>query len=89
MIFLFVPALGSLVLIFAIALSEQFTFCSSAPMLDQVDAESATRSRAARVHKALGAKHVLTFQASRVLVVLIESYDYAAPRNLRAEAVDH
>lgn len=39
MIFIFAPALGSLVLILAIILREQFTFRRSVPMLDQIHME--------------------------------------------------
>jgi hypothetical protein len=89
MIFLFAPALGGLAVILAITLREQFTFRRSVPMLDQIDAELATNHLAEKRHRTSDVKRVLVVQASRALVVLLESPDYVAPRDMRAKAVDH
>ena len=89
MIFLFVPALGSLALILVITLREQFTFRGPVHMLDQIHAELATRLLDGKCHNTLGTKRVFAIQASRALVVLLESPDYVAPRNMRVKTVDH
>jgi hypothetical protein len=89
MIFLFVAALGSLVLILTITLREQFTFRRSIPMLDQIHAELVTRLLAGKRHNTLRAKRVLTLQASRALIGLLESSDYVVPRDMRVKAMDH
>lgn len=89
MIFLFAPALGSVAVILAIILREQFTFRRSVPMLDQIHAESATRLLAEKRHQTLGAKWVLTVQANRALVGLLECPDSVGPRDMRVKALDH
>jgi hypothetical protein len=58
-------------------------------MLDQINAELATRLLARKRHYILDTKRVLTVRASHVLVVLLESPDYVASRDMRARAVDH
>ena len=83
MIFLFAPALVSLVLILAMILREQFTIRRSVPMLDQIHAEVATRRLARERHRTSDVKRVLTIQASRVLVLPPEASDYIAPRDMR------
>lgn len=89
MIFLFAPALVSLALILAMILREQFTFRHSVPMLDQIHAELATRRLARESQLASDVKHVLTFQASRVLIVPPEAPEYIAPRDIRVTGVEH
>ena len=88
MIFLFAPALVSLVLILAMILREQFTFLRSVPMLDQIHAELTTRRLARESQRTSDVKRVLTFRPSRVLVVPPEVPGCIAQHDIRFTEVE-